>query len=102
MMIQVEPPKNNRGAYDWNWIANFLREHPGEWYWIFKQDRASLANGIRQGGVASLRKHKGFRVLTRKNVGKGGARRCDMYLMYDPSRDETRPTTREGATDGTA
>lgn len=83
-----EDPPPGRGRYDWQAIADQLRERPGQWAKIFEQDRASLATAIRIRGVHALLPEKGFEVKTANNK-RSTPRLCDLYLRYNPERDES-------------
>jgi|SRR6478752_2268637 len=75
-----------RVRYDWNKIAAKLKRRPGEWAKVFENDRTSVVNAIRQGGVVALHPDLGFEVRTRNNV-RAPVRKCDLYLRYVPEKD---------------
>ena len=81
--IKWESPPS-RGSYNWDEIAEKLRENPGEWALIFKNDRRSIAVALAQGSVKAM--VEGFEFMTRNNrfEDRDGARRrvCDLYIRY--------------------
>lgn len=81
------PPPQRAKRYDWEKIATRLRRKPGEWALVFSQDLSSIAGAIRQGNVRALTPSKGFEVRTANNV-RETPRRCDLYLRYNPDKDE--------------
>src|SRR5262245_34073591 len=83
-----EPPIVVRTRYDWQAIADQLKERPGEWAKIFERDRTSIVNAIRQGGVRCLAPRLGFEVRTRNNE-RYPVRMCSLYLRYNPERDRS-------------
>lgn len=91
-----DPPEKVR--YDWEAIAKQLRARPGEWAKVFEQDRATLVNAIRLGGITAIKPDKGFEWKTRNNKREvppsegepGRPRMCDLYLRYVPSKDKER------------
>jgi hypothetical protein len=82
-----EPPPRRESPYDWDKIAEELRKQPMEWGLIFEGDKTSLATAIRIFGIKALRPDKGFEVRTANNI-KGHPRTCDLYLRYNPEKDE--------------
>lgn len=73
--------------YDWVSLANMMRERPNEWLKIFTQGRTSVANAIRQGSVGDVHPTLGFEVMTRNNK-RGTPRTCDLYLRYNPDKEQ--------------
>lgn len=91
------PPK--RQSYDWGKIANDLRARPMEWALIFKNDRTSLVNALRQGSITALHADLGFEIRTANNT-REPIRVCDLYLRYNPDkvvqlRDSIRKTRKD-------
>lgn len=87
------PPPRRQSPYDWTKIADTLRKHPGTsedpnsgWALVFEGDRTTLVTAIRNGGIAALRKEKGFEVRTANNT-TGSPRTCDLWLRYVPEND---------------
>ena len=81
---------NAQGSYDWEAIADVLKQNPGKWTLAFRQERYSLHIAIRQGKIVALRPELGFRTVTRKN-SRTKPRMADIYLAYMPEHDTTRP-----------
>jgi hypothetical protein len=82
---QEPPPK--RQSYDWVTIADDLRARPMEWALIFKRDRTSLVNALRQGAITPLHPDLGFEIRSANNTRDEDERRvCDLYLRYNPAR----------------
>lgn len=79
------PPKKQR--YDWDAIADQLRERPNKWAKIFDRDVTSLATAIRINGIKALRKDRGFEVRTANNT-RETPRTCTLYLRYNPEKDK--------------
>lgn len=93
-----EPPPK-RQSYDWRRIADDLRARPMEWALIFKHDRTSLVNALRQGAIVALHPQLGFEIRTANNT-RNGQRTCDLYLRYNPKkveplRDSVRKTRKD-------
>lgn len=84
--VTWENPPPGRQRYDWNAIAEQLRERPGQWAKIFDRDRTSLATSIRIRGVHALLPEKGFEVRTANNT-RDTPRTCALYLRYNPEKD---------------
>lgn len=80
------PPPRRQSPYDWTKIAESLRKNPTEWALVFEGDRTTLVTAIRNGGIAALRKEKGFEVRTANNT-TGSPRTCDLWLRYVPEND---------------
>jgi hypothetical protein len=83
--VTWEDPPPPRKRYDWDSIAQQLRERPGEWAKIFDYDRTSLAVAIRTHGIKALDPDLGFEVRTANNV-RGTPRTCTMYLRFNPEK----------------
>jgi hypothetical protein len=71
-----------------------------EWALIFKNDRTSLVNALRQGSIPVLHRDLGFEIRTANNT-REPVRVCDLYLRYNPSkvealRDSVRKTRKKG------
>ena len=81
------PPDPVR-RYDWVAIAEQLRGSPLEWARVFEQDRTSLVNAIRQGGIVALRPELGFEVRTTNNT-RTAPRTCSLYMRYNPDKEGT-------------
>jgi len=75
------PPARDR--YDWEAIALQLRQRPGEWALVFEHGKTSIANAIRQGGIASLQPEAGFEVRTTNNK-REPMRTCTLWLRWNP------------------
>ena len=93
-----EPPPRPQ-SYDWGQIADDLRKRPMEWALIFKGDRTSLVNALRQGAIASLHPDLGFQTRTANNT-REPIRTCDLYLRFNPDkviplRDSIRKTRKD-------
>jgi len=93
-----EPPAR-RQSYDWPTIADELRKRPMEWGLIFKQDRTSLVNALRQGAITALHPDLGFQIRTANNT-RVPTRKCDLYLRFNPDkvvplRDAIRKTRKD-------
>jgi hypothetical protein len=83
------PPANVK--YDWQSIAEQLRERPGEWAKVFEKDRVSLVNALRQSKMNALLPSDGFEILTRNNVrASGPARTCTLYMRWTPPKKKGR------------
>lgn len=80
-----ENPPETRRRYDWQAIADQLRERPMEWAKVFDNDRTSLATAIRNRGIKALDPALGFQVKTTNNT-RGTPRTCTMYLRYNPEK----------------
>ena len=80
---QEPPPK--RQSYDWSRIADDLRKRPMEWALIYKQDRTSLVNALRQGAITPLHPELGFEIRTANNT-REAIRVCDLYLRFNPDK----------------
>lgn len=79
-----EPPeKYHRNRYDWDQIADELRERPGEWAMIFEHGPTSLVSSIRL-GVRALPLDQ-FEVRTTDNT-KDSPRTCTLWLRYNPKK----------------
>lgn len=83
----TEPP--GKIMYDWEKIATLVRQHPMTWALVFTQDRTSVVNAIRMGGVAPVHPDLGFQTRTAHNK-RGPVRTCDLYLRWNP--DKVKPT----------
>lgn len=91
--VRFADPPGGRRKYDWRAIARRLRRRPMAWALIFEDDRSSVVNAIRQGSVKVLAPERGFELMTRHNrvveVSDGKTTRiCDLYLRYNPDKDE--------------
>lgn len=84
--VTWEDPPSGRQRYDWNAIAEQLRQRPGEWAKIFDRDRSSLATAIRIRGIHALLPEKGFEIKTANNT-RAKPRTCTLYLRYVPEKD---------------
>lgn len=81
------PPRPaNRGPYDWNAIAQRLRQKPGEWLLIFEDGPRGTANSVRQGHVLVFRE-PGYEVTTRNNNPETGT--CSLYVRWVPPDADT-------------
>jgi hypothetical protein len=94
-----EPPPR-RSTYDWAAIADELRSRPNDWALIFKGDRTSLVNALRQGGITALHPDLGFEIRTTNNT-REQPRICDLYLRFNPAkvkplREAIRTTRKKG------
>lgn len=78
-----DPPQ--KVVYDWAAISVQLRERPMEWALIFTQDRLSVVNAIRIGGIAAVHPDLGFETRTTHNV-REPVRICDLYLRWNPDK----------------
>lgn len=95
--VTWEEPPPRRERYDWEAIAEQLRERPGEWARVFDNDLTSLATAIRLSGIAALRpvvspttgsargarQPWGYEVRTTNNR-RGSPRTCTLWLRYVP------------------
>lgn len=79
----TEPPARIR--YDWAAIADQVRERPMSWALVFTQDRTSVVNAIRMGGIAAVHPDLGFETLTTNNV-REPIRKCDLYIRWNPDK----------------
>lgn len=80
-----EEPPPTKVSYDWDFIADELREHPMEWAKVFEQDRTSVVNALRQGNIQPLHPDLGFEFRTAHNV-REPIRMCDLYARFNPDR----------------
>lgn len=83
------PGRKHDHPYDWDAIAEELREHPGEWAQVYVQDRASLAVAIRSNKIRALKRERGFESRTANNTREAPLL-CDLYLRYVPEKDESK------------
>jgi hypothetical protein len=83
--VAWEDPPPKRTSYDWPVIADTLRKNPMEWALIFRNDRTSVVNAMRQGAIAPLHRDLGFEYRTANNV-RLPERRCDLYVRFNPDR----------------
>jgi hypothetical protein len=87
------PPEPRVPRYDWEAIAQKLRDNPGEWACIFEGDKTSLVTAIRIRGIKPLLPEKGFEVRTTNNIKPEpgvAPRTCDLWLRYVPSKDKVK------------
>jgi hypothetical protein len=77
--VPADPPMR----YDWQAIADEMKERPGEWARVFENDKTSLVNAIRQGAIRPLDPRLGFEIRTRNNV-RSPERRCSLYMRFVP------------------
>lgn len=94
-LVFEDPPEKVR--YDWEAIADSLRERPGEWAKVFDNDRASLATAIRLNGIKALPYSRTFepgtfQVRTRNNTQETDTtpRLCSLYLHYTAEKKKGR------------
>lgn len=80
-VVKEKPPATTK--YNWTTIAEQLRADPMEWYCIFKQDRISIANAVRQGSILAVTPSLGFETTTRNNV-RVPVRLCTLYMRWNP------------------
>lgn len=85
-----EPPERRATTYDWENIAKQLRAKPGEWARVFADDRYTLVTAINNGGIAALRREKGFDTRTANNHVVDGRRHCELWMTYVPEWDQTK------------
>lgn len=76
------PPATGKVKYNWPKIAARLRAKPGEWALIYRQDRLSVANAVRQGHVRDVLPGDGFEVRTANTNTVD--RTCSLYLRWNP------------------
>lgn len=79
----TEPP--GKIMYDWAGIAAQLRDRPMQWALIFSNDRYSVVNAIRIGGIGAVHPDLGFETRTARNV-RHPVRKCDLYMRYNPNK----------------
>jgi hypothetical protein len=92
-----DPPAKT--MYDWRSISEQLRAHPMEWALIFTQDRTSVVNAIRMGGVAPVHPSLGFQTRTSHNV-RQPVRKCDLYMRFNPDKADSTATVLHEARKG--
>lgn len=80
----AEPPPR-KVRYDWEAIANVLRQRPLSWAKVFENGRTSQVNAIRQGSVQAVHPDLGFEVRTTDNV-REPVRQCTLYMRYNPDK----------------
>jgi len=83
--IAWEDPPPKRTTYDWPAIADKLRANPMEWALIFRNDRTSVVNAMRQGAIGPLHRDLGFEYRTANNI-REPERRCDLYVRWNPEK----------------
>lgn len=84
------PSRGKRTAYDWESIYARLREHPGEWLWLTRSHTGYIStyNAVMQGSIKSFRPEMGIEMRTANNDFKVSPRTCDIFVRYQPERDE--------------
>jgi hypothetical protein len=97
--ISWRNPPGRPARYDWAAIAAKLQDNPMQWALVFTQDRASLVNALRQGGMRALHPDLGFESRTSNNV-REPVRICDLYMRFNPAkvkplRDSIRSTRKD-------
>jgi len=78
----TQPPPMTR--YDWQSVADELRQKPNEWARVFKDGPVSAVNSLRQ-GVAALPPEE-FKFRTSNNDKTARPRTCDLWIMYTPRK----------------
>lgn len=78
-------PPPRRALYDWAKIAEQLKAKPMEWGLVFKGDRTSVVNALRQGAVGAMHPEGGFEFRTANNV-RDPVRTCDLYVRFNPAK----------------
>lgn len=78
----TQPPPRVR--YDWQSVAEQLREKPGEWARVFTNGPVSAVNSLRQ-GVSALPLDE-FEFRTSNNNKKAVPRTCDLWVRYTPKK----------------
>ncbi len=99
--IEWKDPPSGRRRYDWESIADQLREHPMDWALIFERDRVSVVNAIRQGQVAPVHPDLGIELKTRNNT-REPIRTCSLYLRFNPDKVDSTRQAIEDARRGSA
>ena len=82
---RIPPPDRIKVRYDWERIADSLREYPGEWLRIFTDGRTSTKNAVVQGAIRAVRPALGFEVRTTDNT-RGSPRTCTMWMRWNPDK----------------
>ena len=90
-----ETPPERPHRYPWDEIAEELRTRPMEWAKIYEQDRATVATAIRAGSIAAVHPDLGFESQTRNNTRGTGTRTCDLYLRWNPEKENLSGAIRE-------
>ena len=83
-----EPPPRRDRRYDWQSIADSLRQQPEGWGKVFDKDVASLATAIRIGSIKAMRRDAGIEIRTTNNRHQDGVRTCTLWARYVPEKDE--------------
>jgi hypothetical protein len=85
----VAPPtKNKRVVYDWEAIYADLRANPGDWALLREDGTISTYNAVTQGKVKTFHPSMGIEMRTANNNFKVSPRTCDLYVRYNPDKDE--------------
>lgn len=88
----VEPPHRKaimgKWSYDWIAIRTKIRERPNEWLLVAEGAKISVANAIRQGSIKDFSPKDGYVITTVNNDRTVVPATCDLYVKYDPEKDE--------------
>lgn len=74
-----DPPPRTRNRFDWEKVANELRQHPGEWALIAKNFPASLVSSA-YNGIKSFPMDE-FELSTSDNT-RTTPRTCTLHARY--------------------
>lgn len=86
-MTQFKDPPPKDGE-KWNPVVRALKQNPGKWALVLETTRTSVPNAVRNQSIAVLRARAGIEIRTANETREPGNRTCDMYLRYNPHKDE--------------
>lgn len=78
-----------RGKYDWEYIYELIRSRPGAWLRLVEGGKISTYNAVTGGRVTTFTPEMGVEMMTRNNQYKVRPRTCDIYVRYNPEKDQS-------------